>query len=64
MSDSKSKCDCHDCRSVFQGSCTTRLQSTDMRSPLVRLDEVAQISGYGYNGTIFEGLKTEGCEND
>lgn len=64
MSDSKSKCDCHDFKSVFQGSCTTRLQSTDMRGPLVRLDEVAQISGYGYKGTIFEGLKTEGCEND
>ena len=64
MSDSKNKCNYHDFKSVFQGSCTTRLQSTDMRGPLVRLDEVAQISGYGYNGIIFEGFKAEGCEND
>ncbi|EFA92886.1 hypothetical protein HMPREF0650_2077 [Hoylesella buccalis ATCC 35310] len=40
------------------------MQSTDMRGPLVRLDEVAQISGYGYKGTIFEGLKAEDCENN
>ena len=51
------------CKSVFQGSCTTRLQCTDMRGPLVRLAEVAQISGYDYKGTLFEGFKAEDCEN-
>lgn len=64
MSDSKSKCNYPDFKSVFQGSCTTRLQCTDMRGPLVRLAVVAQISGYGYKGTIFEGLKAEDCENN
>ncbi len=47
MSDSKSMCDCHDFKSVFQGSCTTRLQYADMRGPLVRLAEVAPIGGHG-----------------
>lgn len=63
MSDSKSKCDCHDCRSVFQGSCTTRLQYADMRVPLVRLAAVAPIGGHGKEGTLFEGFKAEDCEN-
>ena len=48
------KCKSHDFKPILHGTCTTGPESTDMRSLLTRLADVARINGYSQYTSIFK----------